>query len=112
MQTVERRLFDRFPAPFPTRFRDVSFDYGTDVFLKDVSGSGLSMRTRQRMFLDDAVSLDVQMPDGLDPVSLSGRVRWVHQVAPRLWEVGVEFHKIDFMRMHRLVRYALSLQNN
>ena len=112
MQLTERRLFDRFPVSFPTRFRDTSYDYGTDVFLKDVCGMGLRMRTRQKLFLDDIVSLDVQMPDGLDPVQLNGRVRWIHQVSAQLWEVGVEFHKVDFMRMHRLVHYAFAAENN
>ena len=111
MSDFERRLFDRFPARFPTRFRDSSPDFGTDVFLKDVSGTGLRMTTRQRMFIDDMISLEVQMPDGLAPVVLNGRVRWIHQILSEVWEVGVEFHKVDFMRMHRLVRYALAGQN-
>ncbi len=112
METFERRLFDRFEARFPARFRDTSIDYGTDVFLKDVSGTGVHITTRQRMFIDDIISLEVKMPDGLDPVLLNGRVRWVHQVMGDVWEVGVEFHKVDFMRMHRLVRYALASKNN
>ncbi len=112
MERSERRLFERFEARFPTRFRDTSPDYGTDVFLKDVSGTGLRLTTRQRMFIDDIISLEVKMPDGLDPVVLNGRVRWVHQVLGEVWEVGVEFHKVDFMRMHRLVRFALASQSH
>lgn len=109
METIDRRLFDRFPARFPSKFRDTSLDFGMDVFLKDVSATGLRLTTRQKMFLDDVVSVEVQMPDGLDPVVLNGRVRWIHQVMTELWEIGVEFHRVDFMRMHRLVRYAFSL---
>ncbi|MBF0387927.1 MAG: PilZ domain-containing protein [Candidatus Omnitrophica bacterium] len=112
MDSSERRLFDRFEARFPARLRESSIDYGTDVFLQDVSGSGLHITTRQRMFIDDIISLEVKMPDGLDPVVLNGRVRWVHPMQSGSWEVGVEFHKVDFMRMHRLVRYALASQNN
>ncbi|MBF0593456.1 MAG: PilZ domain-containing protein [Candidatus Omnitrophica bacterium] len=112
MASLERRLFERFEARFPTRFRDTSIDYGTDVFLKDASGTGARITTRQKMFIDDVVSLEVKMPDGLEPVVLNGRVRWVHQLMAEVWEVGVEFHRVDFMRMHRLVRYALSAQNN
>ena len=112
METLERRLFERFEARFPTRLRDSSLDYGMDVFLKDVSGSGVHITTRQRMFIDDIISLEVKMPDDLDPVVLNGRVRWVHQVMGDLWEVGVEFHKVDFKRMHRLVHFAFASQNN
>ena len=112
MERLERRLFDRFEARFPTRLRNTSVAYGTDVFLKDASGTGACLTTRQRMFLDDIISLEVQMPDEFEPVVLNGRVRRVRQVMGGLWEVGVEFHKVDFMRMHRLVRYALASRNN
>jgi len=112
MERFERRLFDRLEARFPTRFRETSPDYGTDVFLKDFSGSGARITTRQHMFIDDIISLEVKMPDGFAPVLLNGRVRRVHQVMSGVWEVGIEFHKVDFMRMHRLVRYALCQQNN
>ncbi len=112
MDRLDRRLFERFDVRFPTRFRDTSIDYGTDVFIQDCSGTGVRITTRQRMFIDDVVSLEVKMPDGLDPVALNGRVRWVHQVTGEVWEVGVEFHRVDFMRMHRLVHYALAAQNN
>ncbi|MEI6438362.1 MAG: PilZ domain-containing protein [Candidatus Omnitrophota bacterium] len=112
MNRIERRLFERFDARFPTRLRDSSIDYGTDVYLKDASGTGIRLTSRQRMYIDDIISLEVKMPDGLEPVVLNGRVRWVHEVMGDLWEVGVEYHKVDFMRMHRLVRYALASQNN
>lgn len=112
MDAIDRRLFDRLPARFPTRFHNTSYNYGTDVFLQDVSGTGVSLTTRQRMFIDDMVSLEVKMPDGFDPVILNGQVRWVHPVpASQAWQVGVEFHKVDFMRIHRLVRYALAASN-
>lgn len=112
MANPERRIFERLDARFPTRFRDTAADFGTDVFLKDVSGTGVRITTRQRMFIEDVVSLEVQMPDGLDPVVLNGRVRWIHGVMNGVWEVGVEFHKIDFLRMHRLVHYALASLSN
>lgn len=112
MNSSERRLFDRLDARFPTRFRDSSIDYGTDVFLKDFSATGVRITTRQQMFIDDIISLDIKMPDGLAPVSLNGRVRWVRQVMSGVWEVGVEYHRVELMRLHRLMHYTLAAQNN
>ena len=112
MDRIDRRLFERFHAGFPTRWHAASDDYGTDVFLKDVSATGARITTRQQMFIDDIISLDIKMPDGLDPVVLNGRVIWVHQVMGALWEVGIEFHKVDFMRMRRLVSCAFASRNN
>ena len=108
----ERRLFERLSARFPTRFRDSSLDYGVDVFLKDISASGARITTREQLYLGDIVSLEILLPDGLDPVLLNGRVCWIRQAAPHVFEAGLEFHKVNFVRLHRLVRFALEVSAN
>ena len=109
---VERRIFERLPARFPTKFHDSSQDYGNGVFLRDMSASGVRIATTDRLFLNDFVSLDVKLPDGQDPVPLSGRVCWVRGVAPRVFEAGVEFHKINFVRTARIAKYVMALSEN
>ena len=104
-------MFERLAARFPTRFRDTSVDYGVDVFLKDFSATGLSITTRQQMFIDDVLSIEVKMPDKHEPVKLSGRVRWVRKLQADQWNVGAEYHRVDFMHVNRLVRYALAAQH-
>jgi Tfp pilus assembly protein PilZ len=111
-RSSERRVFERMPARFPTRFRDSSPDFGIDVFLKDVSASGAHITTKEQLYLGDIISLEILLPDGLEPILLSGRVRWIRQVAPRVFEAGIEFHKIDLIRLHRLVRYAIEASQN
>ena len=111
-RTSERRVFERMPARFPTKFRDSSPDFGIDVFLRDVSASGAHITTKEQLFLGDIVSLEILLPDGFEPILLSGRVRWIRQVAPRAFEAGVEFHKVDLIRLHRLVKYAEELTHN
>ncbi|MBF0618776.1 MAG: PilZ domain-containing protein [Candidatus Omnitrophica bacterium] len=103
----DNRLFERFPARFPARFHDTDSAYGADVLLRDASGSGLRIATRQKLLLDDRLSLEVELPDGKDAVVLSGRVRWIHNTSPQLAEAGIELHKVSFMRMHRLVKYSI-----
>lgn len=105
-------MFERLPARFPTKFHDSSLDYGVDVFLKDMSGSGVGIRTREKFFLDDMVSLDVKVPDGHAPIPLNGRVCWVKEVAPGAFEAGVEFHRVNFLRVARLTKYAMALSEN
>ncbi|NLE64320.1 MAG: PilZ domain-containing protein [Elusimicrobia bacterium] len=109
---MERRLFERLTAHFPVKFRDTSLDYGLDVFLKDISASGLRISTRERLFLNDYVTLDVKLPDGQDPVPLSGRVCWVREAGPRLYEVGLQFQKVNLVRMHRITKYAMAFSGN
>ena len=104
----ERRLFERIPARFPTRYRDSSIDFGSDVFLKDFSATGACIATKERLLLDDVVSLEVKVPDGMDAVPLNGRVRWVHRITPRIFEAGVEFHKVELLHLHRIMKFALA----
>ena len=49
----ERRIFERFSARFPVKFKDAREDYGSDVFLRDASAQGIRIMTKERFFLDD-----------------------------------------------------------
>lgn len=102
--TQENRLFERFPARFPVKFRNAQEEYGTDVFLRDASAQGVKFATRQRLFPRDSVSLEVQLPDGHDPLVLNGRVVWIKEKAPELWEAGLAFHKVNLMKLQRLFK--------
>lgn len=102
----ERRLFERFVARFPTKMKDADEDYGENFFLRDVSASGAKLFSRQKMLLEDYVSLNVELPDSSLPVCLNGYVRWVKNQLPNVWEIGIEFDKIDLMRMHRIMKHA------
>ena len=108
----ERRIFERMSARFPTRFRDSSPDFGVDVFLKDVSASGAHITTKEQLYLGDIISLEILLPDGLDPILLNGRVCWIRQIAPRIFEAGMQFHKVDLIRLSRLVRFVLEASQN
>ena len=99
-----RRLFERFSARFPVKFKHLRNDYGTDVFLRDASAQGAKITSRQRLFLNDSVSLIVELPDGSQPLTLNGRVTWAKPRGPELWDVGLEFHKVNLMEMQRIFR--------
>ena len=84
----ERRVFDRFQASFPAKFKDTRSDFGRDVFLRDVSANGANIITKDRMFFNDRVNLEVELPDGLEPLILSGRVMWSKPSAAN-WDIGL-----------------------
>ena len=102
----ERRMFERFDTQLPTKFKDSDAEYGTDVFLRDFSASGARMHTRERFFIDDMLSVQIEIPDGHDPLPLNGRVRWIKPRTTSMYELGIEFHKVHLMKMHRLVKFA------
>jgi len=103
IQTADdKRIFDRFSARFPVKFRHSREDFGTEVFLRDASAEGVMFTTKERLFLHDSVSLEVKLPDGAEPMLLNGRVVWVKEKDPQLWDVGLRFHKVQLMRMRRI----------
>ena len=100
----ERRIFERFSARFPVKFKDSRENFGSDVFLRDASAQGVRILTKERFFLDDQVSLEVELPDGGEPMVLSGRVVWVKLLNLSLWDTGVQFKQVNLFRMQRLFK--------
>lgn len=105
-QFAEKRVFERFPARFPAKFQHSREDFGSDVFLRDASAQGIRLATRQKMFLNDSLSLLIKLPDGGEPMVLNGRVVWIKSKDPSLWEIGLEFHDPQLMTMQRLYRFV------
>ncbi len=103
---IEHRLFERFSARFPVKYRHTRSEYGSDVFLRDASARGVRISTRERLFLNDSVSLEVKVPDGSEPLTLNGRVVWMQTKSPTLWDAGVELHEINLMEMQRIFKYV------
>ena len=105
----ERRIFDRFQAHFPTKFKDARGDFGNDVFLRDASANGVNILTKERLLFNDSISLEVELPDGNDPLLLSGRVMWSKPAAgSSMWDIGLQFDKVALMKMQRLYKYNLT----
>jgi Tfp pilus assembly protein PilZ len=100
----ERRIFERFSARFPVKFKDAREDYGTDVFLRDASAQGIRILTKDRFFLEDQLSLEVELPDGGEPMVLNGHVVWVKLLNLSLWDIGVQFSQVNFIKMQRLFK--------
>ena len=100
----ERRVFERFSARFPVKFKDVRGDYGTEVYLRDACAEGIRILAKERFFLDDQLSLEVELPDGGEPMILNGRVKWVKFLNLSLWDIGIQFPEINFLKMQRLFK--------
>jgi Tfp pilus assembly protein PilZ len=102
----ERRSFDRFQTRFPTKFKDSRADFGSEVFLRDASANGINIITKNRLSMNDRIALEVELPDGNDPLVLSGRVMW-SKCSDRLsmWDTGLQFDEVDLMKMQRIFKY-------
>ena len=100
----ERRIFERFSARFPAKFKDTKEDYWKEVFLQNASAQGMCIRSRERYFLNDQIALDVALPDGGDPMVLNGSVVWVKLENLSMWDLGVQFPQIEFLKLQRLFK--------
>jgi len=100
----DRRIFERFSARFPAKFKDSREDYGNDVFLRDASASGAHILSKERFFLDDQLSLEVELPDGGEPMILNGRVVRAKSLDLSFWDIGLEFPQVNFLKMQRLFK--------
>jgi len=106
----ERRVFERFSARFPVKFKDAREEYGTEVFLRDASAQGMRILTKERFFLEDQLALEVELPDGGEPMVLSGHVVWVKILDLSLWDIGVQFPQVNFIKMQRLFKLTENIE--
>ena len=106
-KTSERRLYQRFSARFPAKFKDSRQDFGSNVFLRNASASGIQIATLEKLFAHDHVALEVELPDGFSPMPIAGEVVWVRQSQPNIWEAGLNLNKTNLVRMSRLYKFTL-----
>jgi len=99
-----KRLFDRFPSRFPVKFKDARNDFGTDVYLRDASAGGVHITTEERLYLNDNVTLDVELSGDKGVATVRGEVVWVKRKDAKMWDVGLKFHKIVLMDMWRIYK--------
>jgi len=102
----KRRLYERFPSRFPVKFKDTRRDFGTDVHLRNVSAEGAKIATREQLYINDSVSLEVDLSDGKRPMTIRGEVVWAKKQNTKIWDIGVKFHKVVFMDLWRIYKSA------
>ena len=105
----KRRTYERFTSRFPIKFKDTRCDFGTDVILRNLSAGGARVTVRDRLYLSDSISLEVELLDDKGPMTLRGEVVWANEKDPNLWDVGLKFHKVIFMDMWRVYE---AVENN
>jgi Tfp pilus assembly protein PilZ len=105
----ERRLFARFPARFPAKFKDTRDEYGTKVYIRDASAQGVHLTTKEHVYINDNLSVEVKLPDSDNPMSIRGQVVWAKRLQEDIWDVGLKCHEVNLMRMARLYKFVASV---
>ena len=102
----DRRIFSRLSADFPIKFAGSSEAYGSRISLKDISAEGLRFFSNEKTDIKGPVNLLVNVPDGKNPLALNGIVVWTRKDASGASQVGIKFSKVNFMKMHRIVKFC------
>ena len=109
LQTIEeRRIFQRFSARFPVKFKDTREEFGAEVFLRDACAQGVRILSKERFFLEDQISLEVELPDGGEPMVIDGHVVWAKLLDLSLWDIGIQLSQVKFLKMQRLFKLTES----
>ncbi len=103
----DRRMFARFSARFPAKFKDARADYGSVIGLRDASAGGVKIFSRERLYLNDTVTIEVRLPDTQAPLNIKGQVVWSKKNEPSLWEFGLQCHTISLVSMSRLYKFVV-----
>ena len=109
IESTERRVYERFSARFPAKFKDTREEFGTNMFLTNASAQGAQLTSKEHLYINDKVALEVNVPDGKSPLIIKGQVVWVKREAQNLWDVGIKFHEVRLMSLWRLYKYAIDV---
>ena len=103
---MDNRLFERFSARFPAKFKDARDEYGFLLNLRDASAFGVRLSSRDRLFINDTITVEVCIPDAKAPMVLKGQVVWCRSKNVANWDVGLRLHRVDLMHMERLYKFV------
>ncbi|MCA9407747.1 MAG: PilZ domain-containing protein [Candidatus Omnitrophica bacterium] len=103
----ERRFFERFSSRYPARIKDSREEFGARFHLREASAEGVRIRSTEKVFNNDSLTLEVKLPDGHDPMILKGHVVWTKNQDSKVWDIGLKFHKIRLMHLSRLYSLAV-----
>jgi hypothetical protein len=101
----ERRIFERFEVDFPLKYIDLKYNReGTGRLINISAGGGGMIVTDQQLEYATPLEMQFYIPDIKEPLRAQGKVAWSTMVEPTVYRAGVEFDKVDFMDISRILR--------
>lgn len=100
----EKRKFTRLKAPLGAVYRRARKGVRKKdavVFLKDISGGGISFATKEALRDGDLLELEIQIPHLEEPVTAVAEVVWCTE-----GRAGVRFCDIDPQALNKILNYV------
>lgn len=79
---------------------------------KDASAGGMQLLTNERLTPGNKLSLDIFLPEALNPVHLNGIVLWVREIdagKTPSYAAGIEFGKVEEDNKNTFLRFLCDL---
>lgn len=106
-KTADKRLFERFSARFPAKFKDGRDEFGSKLSLRNASAQGVGIISREKLLINDDITIEVSLPDSDEPMMIKGQVVWTKSVELNLWEAGLKFDDVSLMQISRLYKFII-----
>ncbi len=101
----ERRMFERFKVDLPVKFLDLNTKKEGAGKIIDISPSGGGMIvTTEPIGSSTPLEMQFLIPDNKGPLTANGKVVWSRTIEPNICMVGIQFEKLDFMGIARVLR--------
>ena len=80
-------------------------DHGKTTLLDYIRSTQIT--TKEQLFVNDSLTLEIELPDCKQPMTLKGQVVWAaHDSESGMNDVGVKFHTVDLVHMSRLYQFV------
>lgn len=101
----ERRIFERFDVDFSVKFSYADgAKQGEGRMINISAGGGGLILTSEELFPPTHLDMCLCIPDGKDPLLIGGHVVWSKRIEHNLFRAGIQFDRIDFMGISRILR--------
>lgn len=101
----DRRMFERFTIDLPVKFIDLKNNKEGTGRMVDLSASGGGMIiTREQINPESHLDIWFSSDREKEPVHLSGKVVWSSMSEPELCKLGIQFEKVDFIRISQVLK--------
>ena len=101
---VERRMFERFKVDFPVTYINLKTNEKGWGRMIDISAGGGGMILNEYLQPLTPLDLQLQVPDSTETIYANGNMVWSTMIEPNVCRAGVEFDKIDFLGIARLLK--------
>ena len=100
----DRRIFERIPAKLTARCIDLYSKNTSLAQTCDISAQGVGLVTDKEFLPHSPLEVWLQSPNNGESLLFGGEVVWTKLIEPNKYRVGINFKKVELMRVSQILR--------